>query len=79
MRMLENISGISTDDFINQDLTLKIIKDANYTSLLAEPENTSYAENATIKMMVKHITETREQLKLMEAASDRVLQSIKMA
>lgn len=78
MRMLENLSGISTEDFINQDLTLKIMKDANYTNLLAEPENTSYAENATIKMMAKHISETKDQLKIIEAASEKVLLSLKL-
>jgi transcriptional regulator with XRE-family HTH domain len=78
MRLLEALSGISTDEFVNQDLTLKIIKDAKYTTLLAEPENTDYTENATIKRMARHIEETMEQLRILEKASEKVLESVKM-
>lgn len=78
MANLETLSGITADEFINQDLTLKIIREAKYTNLLAEPDPGTYTENATIKRLTKHITDTMEHLRILEDASSKVLESVKI-
>ncbi len=77
LQSISAITGIDSSDFVSTDLTWHIITKSNYTSLLAEPDSSIYAENATIKMMAKYIEETQEQLKLIGQAGEKVLQSAK--
>lgn len=78
LQSISAITGIDSSDFVNTDLTWHIITKSNYTSLLAEPGSSVYSDNATIKRMAKHIADTMEQLRILEEASGKVLESVKI-
>ncbi len=79
LRSVCSYINIDPGEFVEKDMTYEIIKASNYTDtiMVGEPAEGKYMENATIKMLTRHIEETQEQLKLIEQAGERVLQSAK--
>jgi len=75
-----NHIGLNPEDILNKDLTYQIIQSSNYTdlSMAAEPYDQKYQENSMIKVLVKHIEDTQEQLKIIEKAGEKVLAAAKM-